>query len=278
MKLVYCDESGTGGEPFAVMAGVVVDSQRMHVTKSEWADLLRQLSALTGRTIAEFHTREFYPGKGVWHGLDGTIRANVMEAIAGWVTDRKHSIAVVACDVAAHTSSASAGHLPAEVHSLWRFLATHLILSLQKEHQSHEKTKGHTLLIFDQEKAEEAAFSDLIATPPSWTDSYYGRSKKSDALPHIVDVPYFADSRHVALIQTADYIAFVLRKHLELETGRVPEKYEGERAKIGKWAATLAKRSLAPSSIYPEKGRCSCGDIFYSHAPAELRKLLRGTG
>lgn len=275
MKLAYCDESGTGGEPFAVMVGVVVDSHRMHVTKSEWTDLLTELSTLTGRSIQEFHTREFYPGNGVWHGLAGSKRADVMEAIADWIAARKHTIAVVACDTAAHGASKASGALHPEVVSLWRFLATHLILSLQREHQSHEKTKGHTLLIFDQEKAEEAAFADLVATPPSWTDTYYKRKKKSPALPHIVDVPYFADSRHVALIQTADYAAFVFRKYLELTTGRVAEKYAGEAAKIEKWAGKLAERAVAPASIYPETGRCACGDLFYTHSPKELRALLR---
>lgn len=257
------------------MAGVVVDSQRMHVTKSEWAGLLAELTTLTGRDIKEFHTREFYPGNGVWHGLPGEKRANVMEAIADWIAARKHTIAVVACDVSAHGTSRAAATMHPEVHSLWRFLATHLILTLQKEHQSHEKTKGHTLLVFDQEKAEEAAFSDLVATPPAWTDSYYKRRKKSPPLPHIVDVPYFADSKHVALIQTADYAAFVFRKYLELKTGRTAEKYAGESAKIERWATKLAARSVTPSSIYPEAGRCACGDLFYTHSPKELRTLLR---
>jgi len=35
MKIGYFDESGTGGEPFAVMAGVIVDSQRMYKTKEQ---------------------------------------------------------------------------------------------------------------------------------------------------------------------------------------------------------------------------------------------------
>lgn len=33
MKLCYCDESGTGNEPVAVMVGIVVDTKRMHLTK-----------------------------------------------------------------------------------------------------------------------------------------------------------------------------------------------------------------------------------------------------
>ena len=46
MKVCYCDESGTGDEPIAVLVGVVVDSQRMHVTKEHWGDLLENLSTI----------------------------------------------------------------------------------------------------------------------------------------------------------------------------------------------------------------------------------------
>jgi hypothetical protein len=45
MKVCYCDESGTGDEPIAVMVGVLVDSQRMHITKKDWCELLEQFSS-----------------------------------------------------------------------------------------------------------------------------------------------------------------------------------------------------------------------------------------
>jgi len=31
MKFCYLDESGIGDEPYAVMVGIIVDAQRMHV-------------------------------------------------------------------------------------------------------------------------------------------------------------------------------------------------------------------------------------------------------
>lgn len=49
MKFCYVDESGTGDEPYAVMVGIVVDTQRMHVTKQgmvqKWG--MRQESTFT---------------------------------------------------------------------------------------------------------------------------------------------------------------------------------------------------------------------------------------
>jgi hypothetical protein len=60
MKVCYCDESGTGDQPIAVMAGILVDTQRMHITKAEWAQLLVRLSLKVRRPIAEIHTRNLY--------------------------------------------------------------------------------------------------------------------------------------------------------------------------------------------------------------------------
>lgn len=90
MKFCYFDESGMGSEPYLVVAGIIVDSQRMHVTKDAWVNFLSYLSKVAGRRIAEFHSREFYRGNGTWYGTDGIKRAEIIEAILGWVQKRKH--------------------------------------------------------------------------------------------------------------------------------------------------------------------------------------------
>jgi len=71
MKLCYCDETGMGNEPIAIMVGVIVDAQRMHVTKQHWRGLLATLSAICGHELAEIHTRDFYSGSGVWREMEG---------------------------------------------------------------------------------------------------------------------------------------------------------------------------------------------------------------
>ena len=51
MKICYFDESGTGHEPVAVVIGIVVDTQRMHVTKEHWIKLLSNLSDIVGKPL-----------------------------------------------------------------------------------------------------------------------------------------------------------------------------------------------------------------------------------
>jgi hypothetical protein len=81
MKLCYCNESGTGNEPIAVMVGIVVDASRMHVKKDDWQELLTALSTIIDRQVVEVHTRDFYGGNGSWREIDGAIRARVITSI-----------------------------------------------------------------------------------------------------------------------------------------------------------------------------------------------------
>ena len=98
MKFCYLDESGTGEEPIAVMAGVITDATRMRVTKTHWANLLQRLSEIIGRSIQEIHTRDFYSGNSPWRELDGIQRADIITAIFNWLQERKHSVVFAAVD------------------------------------------------------------------------------------------------------------------------------------------------------------------------------------
>jgi hypothetical protein len=96
VNLCYCDESGTGSEPIAVMTGIVVDASRMHLTKQHWSDLLAMLSRETGRQIVELHTRDFYAGNGVFRDIPGRDRTHLFNQIFQWLCDRKHQVVYVA--------------------------------------------------------------------------------------------------------------------------------------------------------------------------------------
>jgi len=275
MKICYCDESGTGDEPIAVMVGVIVDAQRMHVTKSDWKDLLHTLSRIVGRPVDEIHTRDFYAGNDKWRALPGNQRAEVITATFDWLRARKHDVVYVGVEKTAFYASQKAGRLPGEVNTLWRFMGLHLLLCVQKAHQTLEKTKGHTLFVFDNEERERMRFTDLIANPPAWTDSYYGKGKKQTRLDQVIDVPYFGDSTEVHLLQVADFIAYFLRRHVEITGGYSKERYEHEADKIAGWLQTLQACSLRPRYVYPATGRCECSDLFFQHAPDTLRILGR---
>ena len=271
VRLCYCDESGTGDEPIATMAGIVVDASRMHLTKGHWLELLASLSAGVGRQVVELHTRDFYAGNGVFRGTDGKARTRLITDIFRWIHDRKHRIVYAAVSKASYFEACRNQDIPAELNTVWRFMGYHLILAMQKHCQRESGVKGHTIFIFDNEEREKVRFTDLIARPPAWSDTYYDRRTNQGALDHIVDVPYFGDSKDVPLIQLADVISFFIRRYAEIAEGVAGERYDGEGDNLTSWMADIVLRSIGTQYIYPRRGRDYSAELFYRHAPASVR-------
>jgi hypothetical protein len=273
MKLCYCDESGTGDEPVAVMAGILVDAHRMHLTKAEWERLLQELSDLAGRSITEFHTRDFYPGNGVWREIAGPKRAEILSRIFTWLAERKHRIVYTCVNKTKFYESYREQVIPAELNTVWRFLGFHVALAIQKYCQTFEKNKGHTVFIFDNEERERLRFTDVIKRPPEWSDAYYHRKRHQERLDQLVDVPYFGDSQDVSLIQVADAVSFFLRRYAEIKERLVLPRYPDEEARIDGWIEQLMERSIGASYIYPKINRGRAEALFYDHASVSIRSL-----
>lgn len=273
MKVCYFDESGTGQEPIAVMVGVVVDSQRMHVTKDHWSTLLDNLSQIAGKKLQELHTKDFYVGSGPFRGLSGSDRAAYISEIMGWFCERKHAFVYSAVDKQVYQAAYAAGQVPPELKTPWLSAAFHTILALQRANQGYEKTKGHTLLVFDHKGHDEEPLAELVSSPPPWSDAYYSRNKKQQPLSHIIDSPYFVASHRVPLIQVADFLAYFLRRYAELQADTSVAKYAEEEQKISQWVSTVASRAISANHIYPARGRCKCADTFNSYCPESLRRL-----
>jgi len=230
--------------------------------------------------VTEFHTRDFYAGNGPWRSLTGPDRAEVISAILAWLGERRHRIVYSAVDKKKFELGKGREPFMRDIRTLWRFMAVHLCLAIQKASQTIRANKGHTLMVFDKEEREAAGVAGFIAAPPEWTDSYYQRSLKKRRLDQIIDVPYFADSRHVGLIQLADCLSFLIRRYLELHEGAHSTRYPGEWSRIGEWVTTVLGQSLGRAMIYPAMGRCPCADLFYRYAPASLTRTSprRGRG
>jgi hypothetical protein len=273
MKFCYFDESGTGAEPVAVVVGVVVDAQRMHVTKQDWEVLLANLSAITKKPLAELHTKDFYSGKNDFSSMPGPDRAKYIGEIISWFADRKHAFVHSAVDKAVFEARRADGEIHPELETPWRAGAFHCVLALQRAHQSAEKNKGHTVLVLDNKGHEEQPFAKLVCAPPAWSDSYYDRGKKQARLDQIIDAPYFADSRQVPMIQVADFLAYFLRRYVELTEGHAAPKYDDEVAKVSAWVKALAARSIGSNHIYPARKRCATAELFHAHCPSSLRRI-----
>jgi hypothetical protein len=273
MKFCYFDESGMGDEPYLVVAGIIVDATRMHVTKDDWVDFLEFLSGIAGRRVEEFHSRDFYRGNGLWRQIDGDKRTAIIEGILEWVEKRKHKVLFSGINKAKYKDILLKDTRIKQFKSFWCAAAMHCVLQIQKQHQHEEKTKGHSILIFDREVTEETDLSLLIFKPPQWIDSFYNRGKKQTVLDQIVDVPFFADSRHILLAQVADLFAYILRTSAEIEDGQFKEKYRGEGSKMKAWSDRIAKIALPKSNRYPSRNRCEAAQLFWELAPSSIKDL-----
>jgi Protein of unknown function (DUF3800) len=272
MKVCYCDESGTGDEPIAVMVGVVVDSQRMRLTKGHWKELLDELSQITGSRVEELHTGDFYRGNSPFRRITAEQRSQYISSIFKWFADRKHHFFHSAIDKKLYSALKSSDRNLAEIGSLWRTLAVHGILAMQRTFQGEKNNKGNTIFVFD-EHIEERDFKAFISDPPRWTETYYSKGRRQAPLDQIIDVPYFADSKQVALLQVADAIAYFLRLHAEIKEGHSQPRYPDEESKISAWINQLRLRSIGQNAIYPTRSRCACADLFYALCPSSLRSL-----
>ena len=273
VNFCYTDESGTGRESIATMVGIVVDSQRMHLTKRHWRELLDILTQSTKRPIAELHTADFYSGNGVWRDIDGPTRASVITAVLDWLVDRKHHVVYTSVLKSSYSAALSEGAMPSETNTPWRFLGFHLTLAIQKYSQHEKGTKGHTVLVFDNEEREKVRFSDVVLNPPEWSDEYYSRGSKQQQLDQIVDVPYFGDSKELPLIQVADFFAFLLRRYAEIQENLVPPRYTDEAERVTGWVNHLKDRSIGSAHIYPRRQRNEAQDLFYRYAAPSIRDL-----
>ncbi|NJP06136.1 MAG: DUF3800 domain-containing protein [Chloroflexaceae bacterium] len=271
MKFCYLDETGTGQDTVVIFVGVVVDAQRMHLTKREWNQHLRNLSTIANREVHELHAAELYSGNDEWKGVKGPQRHQIINETLDWFVSRKHKLGFSAVCKRRFDTRKSTCMVCQSLKDYWHTAAFHVILSLQKVYKN-EGQKGHVVMVFDRGKGDKS-LPDLLSAPPKWSDSYYEYDDTNDRLSQIVDVPFFANSKQVALIQVADLIGFILRRFADLNDYRDAERYSGEKERIENWVKKITSVLYKTSTRYPKKGRCPTTDAFYNLAPESLREL-----
>ncbi len=228
---------------------------------------------MVGQEFHELHTRNFYSGSGIWKNLTGQKRSEVIDLFISWFSDRKHHVVFSAINKSIHKELQDNGGIPEEIDTVWKTMGFHVALAVQKNFKDEVKNKGNTIFIFDEEVKEETRFQKLLLNPPAWSDSYYGRQKKQKRLCQLVDAPYFADSKNVGLLQVADFLAYFIRRHIEISENAIPAKYKGEAEKVAGWFGKIKARSIPYQSMYPKRQRCETADLFWNLAPDCIRNI-----
>jgi hypothetical protein len=156
----------------------------------------------------------------------------------------------------------------------WLASGLHVALQIQKHYQSREKNKGNTFLIFDDNKREAESLTELIWSPPDWTDTFYSRRKRQDQLDQIIDTTFSIRSHHAGLVQVADLYAFIFCRYAELLEYKSAEEWKGERNLVETYVHQLVPRLLPRSARWPRRaGGCVCAEFFNAVAPRSLMEI-----
>lgn len=264
MKICYVDESGIAAEPVLVMAGVISDMHKLPKTLREWQPRLKGLLDRIGRP--ELKGSEFCAGRGrIARLMGGDDRVAWLNETLEWMDERKLKLAVGSVDKGVDAER------PAGLRDDWMVCGIHIALQLQAVHGRLKKNKGTTLLVTDEAK-RSSELAELLLDPPAWSDAYYGRGKTDDPLKELVHTPFIVDSSHNGMIQLADLVAFLFRRHVELSRG--DEEYAGERDRIAGWVASLSNMLLPAAARHRKRGADDASRTFTALAAAEIVELV----
>jgi Protein of unknown function (DUF3800) len=234
MKFAYVDESGdkTQSDVF-VMAGCLVDAYRLRRITADFDASLKELFARHPGHPAELKTKNFINGQGGWNVVPPDERKAFLRSI---------------CTLASHDSRLFCSALSfkrfgngvegQQNHptrgSYWHAASMFVTSLIQKKVQKVPKNKGLTVLVMDDNKMTMPALSDAIYAPVAWFDGLYQvRPKRQgkwrprrggDRFDHIINTAFAIKSDHSSLVQVADAISFVYRRHLELGRGSLPRR------------------------------------------------------
>ena len=140
----------------------------------------------------------------------------------------------------AFDAAIAAGHDNPFDTNYWLASAMFTSALVQKKMQGVSNSKGLTVLIMDDNQKEMPKLSGGLYTCEPWYDGLYqcavtkkGKRvwvprKPKDRFDQIINTAFAIKSDHSSLVQVADAISYVYRRHLELKSA--DEAYAGEQA------------------------------------------------
>ena len=113
----------------------------------------------------------------------------------------------------------------------------------------------------------------MVKNPPSWSEEYYNKKSKSLPLDQIIEIPQFASSKDIGLLQIADFVAFFLRRYAEVNEGIGKAPYQDEMDILNEWIEKLRGCKIDSRHIYRKTGRNQAQELFCFYASPSIRDL-----
>lgn len=241
MKFIYVDESGgrDQGDVF-VMCGLMVDAYKLRKKTADFDAKLEALFATHPGNRGDLKTSRFINGRGAWNQIAAQERKDFLTDVCRLAVANGGKIYGIGLSFNAFDAALGAGHGHPFGNSYWIAASMFTSALVQKKMQGVANSKGLTVLIMDDNKKEMPQLSDGLYDCSGWYDGLYqcrgkryGKSvwlarTKKDRFDQIINTAFAIKSDHSSLVQVADAISYVYRRHLELKLQ--PEAYAGEQA------------------------------------------------
>lgn len=268
MKFCYVDETGSDGRsPIFCQVGLIVDSVREGKTHGFLSKSLNTFAEQTGKKPQEIKGSDLYQGKNKFHKVDGELRIQIFESMCEFARTRKHKIALTVVN-----NNTAKEDLIADSIDCWTAGALNILLQVKKSLEGVKGNKGRTVFVFDEYKRNEK-FLELVKASPDWISCKEKPPESSTIFDSVVDVPFFANSQHVELLQVVDVLAFMFRRYFELSDFQDEEKFDDEKKDLEKLVKTVSKRLLPKRIRYPSRKNCHCCQWFEVHSTEGAKNL-----
>jgi hypothetical protein len=240
MKFAYVDESGDQGHgDVFVMAGVVLDAYRLRKYTAKFDNMISDFLARHQGAPKELKTQAFITGTHGWSKVDANDRKSFLSEICDLAAECARTFVMV---LSFAKFSEAIKKDQGFGKSYWLNSAMYVAALIQKKMQSERKNKGLTVLICDDNKQDMANLADALHEGPNWFDPLYQQTKRrqgetvwepikaDERFDQIVNCAFAIKSQHSSLIQVADAVAYVYRRHFELKSDK--EAWVGEQKYI----------------------------------------------
>lgn len=283
MKVCYVDDSGNPVQDrIFVMVGIVADAMRLNKSSRECAkqfDDVRSLVTQAGKqSPQELKSSRILYGKDAWKHVEAGKRKQVFSDLSKWLSGRKHDIVISAIDTSKATEKTALTHkVPEEIakHN-WVAAGLNIALQIQTKHRGESNNKGNTFLFVDDNCQKLPELCKMIWEPPAWLRDYYPLEKREEPLDQIIDTAFAIRSHHCSLIQAADLLAFIVRRHLELSTKASAPEWDEEPAFIKECLGRFASRIYGNSAAMKNTNASLAAAWYRAIAPNGYDKLLKG--
>lgn len=250
MKFIYVDESGARdqGDVF-IMCGLMVDAYKLRKKTEEFDRLLEAVFANHEGNRSDFKTSRFINGKGGWSAVDAIERKAFLKQVCELAVDNGGKVFGIGLSFAAFDAAAGNDHGQPFNANYWLASAMFTACLVQKKMQGVKNSKGLTVVIMDDNKSEMPKLSDELYKGNSWFDGLYqvrGKKRgkavwldrtKKNRFDHIINTAFAIKSDHSSMVQVADAISYVYRRHFELKS--VAEAWVGEKNYYAELVAIL---------------------------------------